>query len=424
MMLKKVAFTFIIRAIVAVSNLALVILLSRYIGATGKGEASLIITSIAMIALFCNVIGGSTLVYFVPRHNVFQLFFLSNIWTIIVCVITFFIFKNSSLISESFVNHVVWLSLINAFLATNLTILLSKEKIFTFNIINLIQTSVNLISLFCMFKWLNNANVEAYIISLYASMLLCFMISTIAVFKYIKTVSFTNMNSLLRELAKIGFVNQAGHVMKFMSFRFNYYLLSIYSGDAILGIYSNGVSLVESVLIISNSFCTVLYPKVSNSTDINASRATTLQFIKINLLLSLACLIPMMILPSGFYVWLFGAEFTNVNYIICLLSPGIAFYSISLIIGHYFSGTGNYKIPTIANFIGLATTVIVSIFCIPKYGSFEASMISTVSYLTTTFTIVYFFLNQSKFKLHQLVPNRNDFISIFNELKLYIGKSK
>ena len=78
-MVKKIASTFIIKVIIAVLNLAIVIVLSRFIGAAGKGEASLIVTTIAMILIFCNMIGGSSLVYFVPRNNTFLLFLINRI---------------------------------------------------------------------------------------------------------------------------------------------------------------------------------------------------------------------------------------------------------------------------------------------------------------------------------------------------------
>ncbi len=419
-MLKKIAFTFSIRALIAVSNLAIVILLSRYTGAQGKGEASLILTSIAMILLFCNIVGGSSLVYFVPRYNVFQLFILSNAWSVIVCIAAYFFFLNSTLIPVTFISSVIWLSLINSFLATNLTILLGKEKIALYNIVSLLQALINLVILFCMLKWMDQNNINTYILSLYVAMLFCLFFSTITILKYLTVVSFENIQTLFIKLTHYGFVNQMGHIMKFMSFRLNYYILSIYSGEALLGIFSNGVSLVESVLIISNSFCTILYPKVANSNDLIQSQKITLQFIKISMVLCLICLIPMLFLPSSFYTWLFGSEFSNVNRVIWILAPGIAFYNISLIIGHYFSGIGNYKIPTFANFIGLVTTIVISLIYIPTYGLTEASVISTISYLTTTFTISFYFIKQSKFKIHQLLPSYSDFSIFYNELKTFV----
>ena len=146
-MLKKIASTFIIKIAIAIINLAIVIILSRFIGASGKGEASLIVTTIAMILLFCNMIGGSSLVYFVPRYNTFLLFLISNLWSVFICILSYFIFKSVSLIPEAFVVPIIILSLINSFLATNLTILLGKEKIMSSTIISLLQTVVNFIIL-------------------------------------------------------------------------------------------------------------------------------------------------------------------------------------------------------------------------------------------------------------------------------------
>ncbi|MEO6902889.1 MAG: polysaccharide biosynthesis C-terminal domain-containing protein [Bacteroidia bacterium] len=419
-MSRRIFFTFFIKGIIAVTNLLIVILLSRYTGAAGKGEASLIITSIAMILLFNNIVGGAALVYFVPRNNIFQLIFLSNCWSFIICCIAYAILFFTTIIPPQFLLHVVILSFINALFSTNSTILLGKERITQYNIILLFQATLNLISLFIMFKWGNSKNVNSYISSLYISMLSCLLISSSSILKYLKDISFKNIKSLGQELVKLGVTNQIGHTMKFISFRFTYYILSIYAGASILGIYSNGVSLVESVLIISNSFCTILYPRVANSKDIKKSQLLTIQYIKINFILSAICLISMSLLPSTFYVWLFGSEFSNVNQVVYLLAPGICVYSVSLIVGHYLSGTGNYKTPSYANLVGLITTVLLVLIFAPKFGLFEISIISTISYIATAGFITYYFIKKTNFKIKDLLPTINDFNLFCIEIKTII----
>lgn len=420
-MSKRIFFTFFIKGIIAVTNLLIVILLSRYTGAAGKGEATLIITSIAMILLFNNVVGGSSLVYFVPRHNIFQLLFLSNCWSFIVCISAYVILLFTTIIPAQFLLHVVTISFINALFATNSTILLGKEKITHYNIVLLLQATLNLISLFIMFKWGNNKNVISYISSLYISMLSCFLISSALIVKYITEISFKKIITLSRELVNLGVTNQMGHTMKFISFRFTYYILSIYAGASILGIYSNGVSLVESVLIISNSFCTILYPRVANSKDIKSSQLLTVQFIKATFILSAICLTLMALLPSAFYVWLFGNEFANINQVVYILAPGICVYSVSLIVGHYLSGTGNYKTSSFANLIGLITTIVLCFIFAPKFGLFEISVVSTISCIATTSFITYHFIKKSNFKTKDLLPTGKDFYSFYNEIKT-LGK--
>lgn len=419
-MYKKVASTFGIKVIIAILNLVIVIILSRSIGAAGKGEASLIVTSIAMILLFSNMIGGSTLVYFVPRYNTFLLFLLSNLWSLFVAIIAFVALKFFPAVPEIFVMPVIILSLLNSFLATNLTILLGKEKIMSNNYISLLQTVINVLVLLFLINGFQQVDIYSYINSLYAAMALCLLVSTILVIPYFKEISFHESKKLLRQLIKIGLLNQAGHIMKFMSFRISYYVLISYSGEGVLGVYSNGISLIESLLLISNSFAAVLYPKIANSTDIKFAQTLTLQMTKISIIICIVALIPLLLLPSQFWVWLFGSEFKDVKQVIILLSPGILFYNITLIIGHYFSGIGKYKVNTVANFIGLLITVVLSVLVIPTYGIFEAGIISSISYLGIAIFVVVYFAKEAEIKIHQLLPSVSDFNWLKTQAKTFL----
>lgn len=421
-MFKKVSSTFFIKIIIAVLNLAIVIILSRSIGASGKGEASIIVTSIAMVLLACNMIGGSSLVYFVPRYNTFLLFLISNLWSVLICITAYITLQFVPLIPQQFITSVIILSLINSFLATNLSILLGKEKIMSFNYVSLLQTVINLVVLWLLVKSFNQVNIESYINSLYIAMGICLVTSTLLVTRYFTTISFENSKNILFELIKIGTTNQAGHILKFMTFRFSYYILSNYSGDALLGVYSNGISLIESLLLISNSFAAVLYPKVANSLNIKYSQTLTLQMTKISIIICVFALIPLMILPSEFWMWLFGREFNGVHQVIIILAPGIIFYNIALIIGHYFSGTGKYRVNTISSLIGFITTVLLSVIVIPNYGIWQAGIISTISYLVTAIFVMIAFAKEAKINMVQLMPSMTDFKWLVDQLKTSIKK--
>jgi O-antigen/teichoic acid export membrane protein len=408
-MFKKIAFTFGIKIIIALLNLAIVILLSQQLGAAGKGEASLIVTSIAMILIFCNLVGGSTLVYFVPRYNIRKLFLLSNIWSVFVCLAALFLFDRFELLDDKVITAVSMLSLINSFLSTNLIILLGKERITAHNIISLVQALLHFVILILLFRNSSEKNIDSYILSLYISMGLCFILSMILVFPILIHDKGNDEPGLLIKLLKFGGYSQAGHVMKFISFRCTYYMLSDFSGDVILGIFSNGVSLIESIFLISNSISTVLYPKVSNSEDIHYSRKITLELTRFSIILCVLALIPLMILPSSFYVWLFGNEFSGVHEVILILAPGILFYNVALVIGHYFSGIGKFRVNTLANFIGLISTVGLAIIYYPNFGLMEVGLISTISYILTALIIIYYFIKEAGIDPKELIPRISDF---------------
>ncbi len=408
-MFKKTANTFLAKVMVAVINLCIVIMLSQWTGAHGKGEASLLLTSVALLMLFCNMIGGATIVYLAPRHNIFQLALISNLWSLVVCSASYFILSQGSALSEKFVFHICALSLINSFLATNISVLQGKERIGQYNFINVLQAAINLIILYLLLSASGVKNVNAYITSLYTALLSCFIISSALIAPAIKNITFSGIQKLTGELIRLGFANQLAHIMSFTSLRLGYFLLNRYCITSDVGIYSNGVSLIESVLLISNSIAIVQYSAVANTDDRHFSRALTVRLTRLSTLICAAAMIPLLLLPGSFFAWLFGEEFRGVKQVMFLLAPGILCYNIALIVAHYFSGTGRYSKNILWTFLSLVITAGLSIIFISDYSIKTAALISDAAYFAAAITILYYFLKESDAKLRQFVPVSADF---------------
>jgi len=415
-MFKSIASTFIIRLIIAFSNLGIAVVLSRNIGAEGKGEASLIVLSIALVLLFCNMVGGASLPYFVPRYNTLLLLILSNVWTLIVSLVAYIFIIVFNFIDSFFVFDIIILSVLSSFLATNLSILLGKDRVKEFNYISLLQVVMNLFFLLVFF-FMEQKNVESYVVSYYIAIISCLVVSTIVILPYLKNNIFENVGSLFIEMLKLGFNNQLGHVMKFVSGRLGFYLIAFYSGNQALGVFSNGIALVESVLIISNSYATILYPKVLNSNDNITSQHLAVSMTKQSVLLCLFALFILLIFPSWFWIWLLGSEFGDVKNVILYVAPGMLFYNIVLLLSHYFSGVGKVGLNTFANFTGLLVAVVCSIVIVPKYDNFAGSIIISMSNLSISFVLIYFFMKDSRLPIVEFIPNRKDIDSLFDGFK-------
>lgn len=407
-MLKKAANTFVVKVLVSAINLIIVIMLSQWLGAQGKGEASLILTSLALLMLFCNTIGGASLIYLVPRHNIFQLMVISNLWSLIVCTASYFVLLWCNILPAQFIFHVCILTLINSFLATNTSVLLGKEQIRKYNLVTLLQAVVNLLTLWILLTNFSR-NTERYITSLYIALLVCLFVSTILILPYLKKITFKDSSRFIRELTRLGLANQLGHMMAFLSIRLSYFLLNNFCTGADVGVYSNGVSLIESVLLVSNSIATVQYSTIANSQDKEASFELTVRMTRISIVICTAVMIPLLLLPSNFFVWLLGEEMHGVKQVTLLLAPGIFCYNIFLITGHYFSGIGKYMINAIGTFAGLVATIILSSIFISIYSIKVAALITDAAYIMTTITILYFFFKESKAKFTQLIPGTSDF---------------
>ncbi|NVN95154.1 MAG: oligosaccharide flippase family protein [Bacteroidetes bacterium] len=420
-MLGKIFNTFSIKLASAICNLLIAIFVSRYLGAIGKGEQSIVLTTISFILIFVNIAGGATLVYLTPRFKISHLIFLSYVWSLFTAIAFYIILYFFNIVERDFVGHICLLSLINSYAAINSNILLGKEKVNASNLVNLAQPLFMLIALFSFFVFVKKADVISYIYSLYIAYFLSFLLS-ILLLKKDKEFAFvqdSNWKITLYAMFSFGFFNQLSHITSMLNARLSYYLLTKYKGADQLGIYSNGVSLTEAVWMVSGSMAMVQYARIANSYDKKYAQELTVNLTKISLLISIMIIIPMILLPSEFYSIIFGKEFVNLNYIMLCLAPGVILWNFSLLIGHYFSGTGKFYIEFSASSAALIVTLLLSFWAIPIWGFYGAGIISSISYLFNAIVILYFYKKESGVGFKKLLPQWEDlklYVSIFKQL--------
>ena len=90
-MINKIFSTFSIKLVSAIFNLLIAVVVSRYLGTSGKGEQSLVLTTISFILIFENIAGGAVLVYLASRFKIRILISLSYLWSFVVGIVFYFI---------------------------------------------------------------------------------------------------------------------------------------------------------------------------------------------------------------------------------------------------------------------------------------------------------------------------------------------
>ncbi len=409
-MLGKIFNTFSIKLVSAICNLLIAVIVSRYLGAIGKGEQSIVLTTISFILIFVNIAGGATLVYLVPRYKISYLISLSYMWSICIATISYIILYFFNIVHNDFVGHVCLLSLINSYATINSNVLLGKERVNASNWISLVQPVFTLTALFFFFVFAKKIDVTSYIYSLYVAYSLSFLLSITLLKKKTITTSLKNdsWKAALFAMFSLGFYNQISHVTSVLNARLSYYLLKEYKGADQLGIYSNGVSLTEAIWMVSGSMAMVQYARIANSFDKKYAQQLTVNLTKISLLISLIIIIPMVLMPSEFYSFIFGKEFVNVNHVMLCLAPGVILWNFSLLIGHYFSGTGKFYIEFTASTAGLIVTLLLIFWAIPLWGFYGAGIVASISYLFNSLVILYFFKRESGLGVKSLIPHWAD----------------
>ena len=420
-MFKKILNTFGTKILAAVLNLLIAIIISQTLGDTGSGTQSLILTSITFILIFSEIVCGASIVYLTPRHSFKKILVASVIWSgFIAIVMGFCIRLFYPKLDQDLVLHVAILSFISSLSNINFRLLVGKEEIQKANYNTLLQPVLLTLTLVVYYIILKRTDIYGYIIGLYAAYFGTFLLGVWMLRKdYAQLPNDKDRayGPVLKDLFKYGFLNQTGHFVQFFNLRLSYYLLDSYIGRGQVGVFSRSVSLAEAIWIISNSIALVQYARIANADDRAYSQKLTLDLSKICIVISAAAVIVLALLPSQVYTFVFGPDFGEMAGIIRILAPGVLFYCIFLILGHYYSGIGRYQMNTFAALCGLAATCVLGFTLIPRYDVTGAAITSAVSYTVNAIFMFVFFLKESHFKGKDFILRKSEVQSYIAELK-------
>lgn len=414
-MFRNILNTFFTRGSIAVLNLVILLIASRNLGSEVMGRVNLLILNIAIIQIINEIYTGYALVHYIPLRPLRELFKTGLIWT--VCCVTllnllFYVVDKFviDIYEQELFFHCFFLSGIIILNSFNCVIILGKEKIKIYNIILVLQPVVLCSVLVAGIMTYRTHTVYTYIYALYPAVILPLIISLSTVFKLIRTDNTPYKGD--GNIFATGFLNQLGNLAHTLSNRFNYYMISSF---ALLGVYSNATSLIESVWLIGNSFAPIVLTRVANSDDYNAYGRTVLICSKISLVLSALVVLLIALLPEVFFTYFLGTDFVGVKAIMLALSPGILCISFSVIISHYFSGRGIQKIQLWANYSGLLVTLTLSHFMIDRYGMMGAAYAATASYFMQALILSLIFFKKNGFSLTELFSVKD--LQILKQLK-------
>jgi len=398
-MFGKILHTFGINVFSAVINLVVAVLLSQYLGPAGKGNQSLIITTISFILIFSNVVGGATLVYLVPRHESRLLLIPAYCWTLVMSILSYFILLFSGLIDKSYVLHVCILAIMYSVTSIHSNLLIGQQRIKLTNYLSLTQSITLILSLSISFFLLKQISIATYIAALYISIGINLVAGSFYIRKSFsgqKPLRMTEFIIVIQQMFKFGFYNQIAHITQMTSFRISFYIIEQYKGLASVGVYSNGLSIAEGIWLVAKSMSLVQYSMVANSNDRESSARFTLLLIKAGIAISILLLIPLVLMPEQFYTYIFGRGFSGVKPVIISLIPGVLIYNISILLGHYFSGTGRYYMNAGISGIGMIVSLILYFILIPRMDIYGAGFATSLSYTFTSILFMIYFSREIK----------------------------
>lgn len=409
-MQKLILNTVIARALSTALNFLIALLIARHSGPAVKGEVTLIITTTWFLIFLSNILGGQVLVYLIPRNKLELLVLPAYFWSVLIAVAGFVFLKLTNIIHAYHVPSIVLLSFFSAVISIHQTVLLGRKQISHSNIIQLIPLLLQLAGVLFCFYFMHISDAYAYI---YASLVAYAITMVISFFLVKKHVRFRVSEDFfsakeLKSSFRFGLLFQLVEILQLLNLRYYFYQLSLQQGSKYLGIFSIGISILESVWIIPRSIATVHYVNTANSADLKREAERALRLFKISFALCTAALFVIWLVPSQAYAFIFGPGFSDVKHSIRFLFPGILVYSFPLVISSFYLGTGKYKSLIISNLAGFSSLLIFSWLLIPRYVMSGAGLAATLSFTVSAIVLLPLFLKDTGFRYADLLINQND----------------
>jgi len=416
-MVRNISYTVFFRVLTMLCGAGVVILTTNYLLDEGRGVVSLFLTDVMLVLMINDYIGGSGLVYFTPRKHLGGLLLPSYLWTFLVCLIVPSLLILIGQVPDGLEIHLFLLSFINCVGSINLTIMLGKENLVGNASLIFLKSFVTLGVALLLFMVIQDMRVESFIQSLYfAYGLLTALSFTALSFKSIKF----KVSSLLydfRGLGKIGLYGQTANVLQFLNYRFSFYVIEWWLGYAALGVYSTGIYLADGLLLICRSMATVVYARVANMNNQEEAAKMTFFVSKVSLLITVIVIIPFVLIPAGWYEFVFGENFGGLKWVMIALVPGITGFGLTSIYGNYFGGIGRYDINFIGSLIGFVITLPLSFLFVKVYGILGAGVAASCSYLATSGYLMFRFGRYYPYTIRSFLITGADLALIRKQLK-------
>lgn len=387
----QILVTFMARFGTAAAGFVIAILLSQFLGADGKGQASLLVLNISFINLFTNVMGGAALVYLAPRYKAFTLLALSYAWVLLAVILAFAGFILFGVPTDSLNIHVFALALLLGWFQSNSSFLLGKKKTHIYNMLAIVQVGLTLIYLLAAFYSDFTRNFTQYIIALYIGYGLSFLASFFFALKETGEFKFSEAGVIFPAFIKLGAYMQLANLAQLLIYRASFYMIEYFRDDSHLGIYSNAIAIAESIWIVSRSISTVQYAEVANESNIATSISNTKRLRTTNFIITAGLVLVVCLIPDALYTKIFGRDFTGIQQLIWWLAPGILAFSYYTITTHFFAGIGKSHYNTIISFTGFALTIVAGLLLIPSYGITGAAITASVVYIVNTLQAAWMF---------------------------------
>ncbi|WP_426058186.1 lipopolysaccharide biosynthesis protein [Hymenobacter sp. B1770] len=414
-MIKRILQHFAARVLTAGLSFAVVWLTARYLGAAGRGQVSLFFTDMSGLVLLAGLVGGSSLIYLVPRRNAWHLLTPAYAWAVVVSVGGAALVGLLRPVGLDYVLHLGGVTLVQVLLSVNVFLLLGRQRERAYNVLTTAQAALLAGALALAFGPLNWLSINAYYYANYVAYGVPWLLSLGLLLRLpdarssrLSRYRRARPRAAARELARHSRGAHFSNLITFANYRFGYYAVAYLADARALGILSVGVALAEAIWLIPRSTALIQYVALVNAADKRSQTYAALRGSRLTLLATAGAVLVLTAVPAAWLAAVFGPEFGAARAVILALAPGIFINGAGMQASSYFSATARYGVNNRAALLGLAVTVPACLLLVPRLGMVGAALGMSASYTASVAYLGWHYVRAIGAEWPDLLPGWRD----------------
>lgn len=407
----------------AIISFGVVIVYSRYLGASGRGEMSVLLLYLQIALMIGELLAGSAMANWLVKYKVSQILPWVASFSFGVILISGFVLNLIIGIRWNLLLPLLIQGFALAWLNIQYNIYQSRGWIRRRNQLQLALELSKLFLLISVVIMIPRGDVTSLNVQLMLEVLASITMVILGISMY-KTRSIWQQAFSVEKPPKgiffEGILAQLGHFVLFLLSKAPLWLIAEYLGNIEAGIFANALLIADTIWIFSGSFGTIIHARVIRNDKKTYHERLLNRYIVFSMIGTIAMCILMIVTPNIFFTSIFGVNFTLLKYYAMLSVPGIIFVAMASSIGNYLHATNRFK-ELLRNHILSFFVLIATIFLGFQY-EFRIEMVAlgmNLSFLTLLilhlYTLNWLFKRGLQLKFNILLISRLISIKVRNK---------
>ncbi|MCX6305246.1 MAG: polysaccharide biosynthesis C-terminal domain-containing protein [Bacteroidetes bacterium] len=406
-------------------NLAIGVILTRWLGAAGFGLYSAIIVVPVMVIGFTQLGIRRSAIYHIgnkllPEDHIISALFLLLLWTsalsIIICGFVYFFSE-----SQPFDPLIIVLVLLTIpLLLTNVFaggVFLGKEDIKRASIINAGPTIITLLLTILLVWGLKMSVLGAFMAIAIANFIMFFITYRIIIVQFRYNITWKYHEGIMKSMVKLGLVNAIAIFIMQLNYRLDILMLKKLSTLEEVGFYSLAMQIAEQLWHIPYAIESIVLSRSANTHDDKFVHRTVASIFRVSLLIGLLSGLVIFLIAPWLVPLVFGQAFVKSVAMIQVVLPGILILVGFRILNSRLTGMGKPQIAIYTFMPALVINFILNLFLIPRFGGIGAAWSTNVSYAAGSIIFVIIYSRMVKMPLSEIFRYRASDFYFFRDIK-------